>query len=311
MVVSEIPYLLDRTSLAPVLTALGLGLAALGVALGMKPPPVESPAELTARLEREAAAYEKTRASLERYERVAAVIRDVEVIANRKPARKPAAWWKALYQSVREIWDDVRTKNPYWSTPRFASPSIWYFLTVWNRPDHLDPDRLISYIRRAPGSRRSDSTETKRARLFADWLMRHNAPAWLEAAGLRDQATILRQLPPVRDDSWPGPDGPVISGVGKSFRGLNPDEPGEDRFTMVRQRAANLSGSEAAWNAVIVVFGQSDWTKYLLVGEQAARVCAERIARTRSDGEDLVLSTEEALAEEAFAVVDAAYATHD
>ncbi|HKW09723.1 MAG TPA: hypothetical protein VJO33_05040, partial [Gemmatimonadaceae bacterium] len=63
-------------------------------------------------------------------------------------------------------------------------------------PDDESRNRLLRpYITRILGTRTTEADETTRAWLATDWLVRVHAPAWLELAGLTDDASKLRALP--------------------------------------------------------------------------------------------------------------------
>ena len=84
-----------------------------------------------------------------------------------------------------------------WSAPQCASPVIASFLRSWN--DSLgekDRNRLLKpYITKVIGTRTTEADEETRAWMAMDWLVRVNAPAWLDLAGLKDEAARLRNLP--------------------------------------------------------------------------------------------------------------------
>jgi hypothetical protein len=86
-----------------------------------------------------------------------------------------------------------------WSDhPRCASKVIGAFLRNWN--DALGDEerqKLKPYIVKVVGSAGTAAVEKQRAWLCADWLIRRQAPAWLDLAGCTEQAATLRALPPI------------------------------------------------------------------------------------------------------------------
>jgi hypothetical protein len=86
-----------------------------------------------------------------------------------------------------------------WSdSPECVSPVIAAFLRNWN--DSVDDtfrQRLKPYIERVLDTRTTEADEDTRAWLATDWLVRVQAPAWLELAGLTKRAGDLRSLPPL------------------------------------------------------------------------------------------------------------------
>jgi hypothetical protein len=84
--------------------------------------------------------------------------------------------------------------------PQCASEVIGSFLRTWN--DCLDDEgrqKLKPYIPRLVGTKASKDIEQQRGWLAADWYIRHYTPAWLELAGLKDQADAVRALAQVAD----------------------------------------------------------------------------------------------------------------
>jgi hypothetical protein len=91
-----------------------------------------------------------------------------------------------------------------WSDfPACASPVAAAFLRRWN--DDLDDktrQKLKPYVARLVGSKASAAVESKRAWMLLDWLVRHYTPAWLELAGLKEQAAALRALAGWGPKTW-------------------------------------------------------------------------------------------------------------
>ncbi|HEY8543430.1 MAG TPA: hypothetical protein VIL36_00215 [Acidimicrobiales bacterium] len=89
-----------------------------------------------------------------------------------------------------------------WSLrPRCASPAVTEWMIAWNDGlDDVSRQRLRRYIWRLVGSRGTRADERVRQWMVADWLVRSYAPAWLAAAGLRDDAARLTGLAPLTDE---------------------------------------------------------------------------------------------------------------
>jgi hypothetical protein len=88
--------------------------------------------------------------------------------------------------------------EPWSDHPACASKVIGAFMRDWN--DALDDEgrqKLKPYVTKLVGSAASKAVEEKRAWLATDWLIHHQAPAWLDLAGCTEQAAALRALPPV------------------------------------------------------------------------------------------------------------------
>ena len=89
--------------------------------------------------------------------------------------------------------------EPWSDHPQCASPVIGAFMRAWNDglPDAERNTLLLPLIPRLVGTRGSDALEERRSLMAADWLVREHTPAWLELAGLKDQAAMLRALPEI------------------------------------------------------------------------------------------------------------------
>src|SRR5688572_28873087 len=92
--------------------------------------------------------------------------------------------------------------EPWSDHPQCACPVISAFMRRWNdgiRDDEVRTRLLRPLVPRLVGTRSSRSVELKRAYLALDWTVRVSTPAWLDLAGLGDQATLLRDLAEVCD----------------------------------------------------------------------------------------------------------------
>jgi hypothetical protein len=88
--------------------------------------------------------------------------------------------------------------EPHSDHPKCVSPVVAAFCRRWQ--DDLDDagrQRLKPYIPRMIGTAGSAAAEEVRAWLVTDWLVRVHTPAWLDVAGLKEQASALRALPPI------------------------------------------------------------------------------------------------------------------
>lgn len=82
--------------------------------------------------------------------------------------------------------------------PECVSPVIGHFLRSWNDtlPSDADRDRLLKPLLPVVlFTRTTEADEQRRAWMATDWLVRVNAPAWLDVAQLHDHAARLRALP--------------------------------------------------------------------------------------------------------------------
>jgi len=88
--------------------------------------------------------------------------------------------------------------EPHSDHPVCACPVIAEFLRRWN--DDLDDagrQALKPLLPLVVGTRSTAAVEDARAWLATDWLVRVHTPAWLDLAGLADQAEALRGLPEI------------------------------------------------------------------------------------------------------------------
>jgi hypothetical protein len=88
--------------------------------------------------------------------------------------------------------------EPFSDHPACACPVLGGLLRGWN--DSLDDEnrqRLKPYIVRLIGT--NDGNSKRRAWMCADWLVRECVPAFLDGAGLRAHAGILRALTEITD----------------------------------------------------------------------------------------------------------------
>ena len=92
--------------------------------------------------------------------------------------------------------------EPWSDKPACACPVLGAFLRTWNDDlSDTDRDRLLRpLVRRLVGSRSTPEVEARRSWLAMDWLVRTNAPAWLQLVpALVPHADALTDLPPIVD----------------------------------------------------------------------------------------------------------------
>ena len=88
---------------------------------------------------------------------------------------------------------------------RFPSTVCWAitdFLREWELclPRRELNDVLKPLLVHFPGTRQGPEAEARRRYTMADWLIRVNAPAWLDAGGMPASARSLRELPEIGPD---------------------------------------------------------------------------------------------------------------
>jgi len=96
--------------------------------------------------------------------------------------------------NILEAVSVVSPGDKFGDTPRSVSPVISAFLRDWN--DALDDEprqELKRFIPKIVGSILTEDVEEFRAWLATDWLVRVQAPAWLQAAGLGEFAEALAE----------------------------------------------------------------------------------------------------------------------
>ena len=92
--------------------------------------------------------------------------------------------------------------EPWTDRPACACPVLGAFMRAWNDDlPEADRDRLLRpLVRRLVGSRSTPEVEVRRSWLAMDWLVRTNAPAWLQLVpALVPHAAALTDLPPIVD----------------------------------------------------------------------------------------------------------------
>ncbi len=142
--------------------------------------------------------------------------------------------------------------------PQCASPAVAAFLRSWN--DSVDDEfrqQLKPYAAKVIGTRTNEADEQIRAWMATDWMVRTMTPAWLDLAGLREQANTLRALVPLTSDE-------IAIGV-------------QDILVRVRQDA------DAAWSAAESAARSAAWSAAGSAAESAAGSAAESAAGSAAE----------------------------
>lgn len=104
--------------------------------------------------------------------------------------------------------DNIRGLEPFaanriepWSDPsKCVCPVIRTFLLAWNEGlPKEERDILHSLYPKIVRTSANALIQEQRALMAADWLVRTYAPAWLNLAGMREQARLLYELPQVSE----------------------------------------------------------------------------------------------------------------
>ena len=168
--------------------------------------------------------------------------------------RNPGEWcvMEAVAYVAGEPWSDA---------PECACPAITQVLVGWN--DGLDDDDRTRLLRplipEIVGTRGSAALEERRRWRLCDWTVHTFAPAWLDLADLRREASSLRALPAIA-----GPVAPDVLGLIKDTR----------RKAKVRCHAVGIEACSAAMGAA----GVSDWSAEGADARVASMYAASRVA---------------------------------
>ncbi len=127
-------------------------------------------------------------------------------------------------------------------SPPCVSPVIAAFLRRWN--DDLDDEgrqRLKALIPIVVSTATTQEDENLRGWMVTDWMVREHTPAWLELAGLREQAASLRSLPPLLSSAAASSAQPTIDAARSGAA------------------AAWAAAGDAAWAAAWAAAGDAAW----------------------------------------------------
>lgn len=137
------------------------------------------------------------------------------------------------------------TGQPFSDRPACVSLAIAAFLRRWNDALPVEPRQLLKpYVLKALNTATGPEHELRRSWLAADWLIRTAAPAWLERAGLEEDARQLRQLPELTSIETYEPARPLIQ-MARAHASKARIE-ARDRL---RKAAWAAEAAEAAWAA--------------------------------------------------------------
>ena len=136
--------------------------------------------------------------------------------------------------------------EPWSDAPRCASDVIAAFVRSWN--DALpDADRVRLLLPLLPdviGTRTTDADDETRAWMATDWLVRVNAPAWLDLTpSLEAHAAALRALPQIMPSAVARDSQSVITAAWDAAR---------DAASVAASVAARDAAMGAAWDAASV-----------------------------------------------------------
>ncbi len=151
--------------------------------------------------------------------------------------------------------------EPWSDHPECACPVIGAFMQNWN--DSLDDEtrqRLKPYVTRLVGTKSTTEVEVARSWMACDWLVRTFTPAWLELAGLGDDAAALRGLPNLDSAALVDAAMPVIEKAHKSAA------------------AARAAARDAAWAAAWAAAGAAAWDAAWAAAGAAAGAAARDAA---------------------------------
>jgi hypothetical protein len=142
--------------------------------------------------------------------------------------------------------------EPWSDHPACACPTLGTFMRNWNDSlSDADRQRLKPYIVRLVGT--NDGNSDKRGWMCLDWLSRECAPAFLELAGLADEAASLRALKPILDAQSLKASQPALTKASKSADAAGDaaraaGDAAWDAARDARAAAARAAGA-AAWDA--------------------------------------------------------------
>lgn len=167
--------------------------------------------------------------------------------------------------------------------PTCTSPVLTAFAIRFN--DGLPDDerqRLIPFIPRLVGTAGDVEADRRRRYLAVDWAIRRNAPRWLRAAGLTDDADTLAALPEIVDAT-----------TATAARKVS--EPIRQRAYARRQEAWRAAAASAAADASAAAAAAADALKGKSYTEKVAYFravigakFADELKASRDEGFDLL-----------------------
>jgi hypothetical protein len=154
--------------------------------------------------------------------------------------------------------------QPHTDRPACVSPILTgYAMNLNDQWNDQARQQLKPFIPRLPGTA-GDGADERRGYLALDWLVRTFTPAWLDLAGLADDATALQELDPVLSLEAAQAAGPVVRAC------LGHAAAAGDAAGAAARAAAWAAAGDAAWAAAGAVAGAAAWA----VARAAARAAA-------------------------------------
>ena len=145
--------------------------------------------------------------------------------------------------------------------PACACPVISAFLRNWNDSlPHDERQQLKKYIPKLIGTNGGDELAERRAWMATDWLVRDHTPAWLDLAGLKEQAQTLRALPELVSAETAAAIQPSLEAVRKD--------------AAAARAAAWAASGDAAWDAAWAAAGAAAWAAAGAAARDAAMAAA-------------------------------------
>lgn len=200
--------------------------------------------------------------------------------------------------------------EPWSDSPACASPVISAFLRAWN--DSLDDARrdalLRPFIPRLIGTAGSADTESRRATMAADWLVRVHTPAWLRLAGLTVHADALAVLPEITDFAQCPPLMPALNAARADATDAgDAGDAGDARdaaFDAVKAAAATAAvaatwapaawaARDLAWAAVKAAAATAAWAAAATTTGIALRETVEKLQTSAVDLVDRMILADE------------------
>jgi hypothetical protein len=171
-------------------------------------------------------------------------------------------------------WASYLAGEPWSDHPDCVSPVIAAFGRRWN-DDLSDDDRqiLLPYLPKILNTRGTEAQESKRAWMVTDWMVRVHLLAWLELAGLTEQATAVRGLPMLTSATkWKKAE-PTVRKARKEAAAAW--DAARDAAWDAARDAAWAAARAAAWDAA----GAAAWDAAWAAARAAARDAAWDAAR--------------------------------
>ena len=156
--------------------------------------------------------------------------------------------------------------EPWTDSPKCACPILSAFMRRWN--DDLDDagrQTLKPYIPRLVGTKSTKAIEQRRGWMLADWMVRTHTPAWLDLAGLKDQASALRDLPELTKTTHlktamePLNEGRKLATATWAAAGDAAWDAAGDAAGAATWAAAGDAAGAAAWDAAWAAAGDAAW----------------------------------------------------